>query len=1076
MSRLKVPNLVVVCLLLLAVMTVNAQTTTGTISGTVLDSSGHVIAGATAKIISERTREQRTILTSVEGVFTFAAVQPGVYTVRVEHKGFRLFERTGNVLPAAEHLSVGTIELRVGELSEAVTTQAEGAVVQTETSEHSALITSDQLQTIAIRGRDVISMLRILPGVSQQVDTEFLGGNFGTGTPNIQGSRSTWNSVQVDGITGNDLGTPSTFSSPINLDAIGEVKVQLNNYQAEYGRNGGSFVNIITKSGSQEFHGSGYWYKRHESFNANDFFNNRDKISKPIYRHSTLGFTVGGPVYIPRHFNTEKDKLFFFYSFEHSWVKNPQAVRQVTVPTELERAGNFSQTLDQNARLIVIRDPVTNLPFQNNIIPSSRINRYGQSILNIFPTPNQLNRAITGGNFNYQFQESINQPRNQHLLRVDWRPTAQDSVSVRGSTWYADSIGHAVAAGSSNWGLIRQHYTFTDDGIVTSYTRVFSPQFINEATVGVRHSVEAGPPESDSELAKVQRASRGLTGLGQFFPSNNPLGIIPQASFGGVPNAAAITYDGRFPLRGADTVINFTDNVTYIRGSHTFKAGFFYERLRNYEGEQGTYGGNVAFGRDVNNPSDSNYAYSNAILGNFQSYVESDTRPSNEGRKTSIAWFIQDNWKATRRLSLDYGVRLVWYSQWTHNTGKAAAFALERYDRSKAPTFYRPTCARNVTPCPTADRRALNPINNQVLPAVYIGAIIPGTGDPVNGSVLATDQTYPEGFKDPVSLLFEPRVGFAYDITGNGKTALRGSFGVFYNTVSPGIRAFTQNPPIQFNPQLFYGNFDTFLGTTGVIFPSNIQSFERDAHTPSIYNFTLGIQRDIGFGTVVDVAYVGSVGRHLAQTRNINLVPYGSRFLPQNADPANPAIPLNDNFFRPFPGWGNITYNEYAGTSNYNSLQIAANRRFARGLQFGLAYTWSKAMTYVDNDADGVAVYRPVKIWNYGKAGFDQTHMFIVNYAWDLPKATNLWDNKVFGAVFDNWQISGITTFSSGVPSGIGFTLVDNADLSGGGDGTRIIVTGNPNLGSGDAASRAGSRPRSLRVRHEEALAMHQRT
>ena len=183
---IEVLSLVVVCLCLL----MNAgkvQTTTGTISGTVLDSSSHVIAGATAKLISERTREQRTIVTSDEGVFTFAAVQPGVYTVRVEHKGFRVFERTGNVLPAAEHLSVGTIELSVGEVSEAVTTQAEGAVVQTETSEHSALITSDQLQAIAIRGRDVISMLRILPGVSQQVDTEFLGGNFGTGTPNIQG-------------------------------------------------------------------------------------------------------------------------------------------------------------------------------------------------------------------------------------------------------------------------------------------------------------------------------------------------------------------------------------------------------------------------------------------------------------------------------------------------------------------------------------------------------------------------------------------------------------------------------------------------------------------------------------------------------------------------------------------------------------------------------------------------------------------------------------------------------------------------------------------------------------------------
>jgi hypothetical protein len=496
-------------------------------------------------------------------------------------------------------------------------------------------------------------------------------------------------------------------------------------------------------------------------------------------------------------------------------------------------------------------------------------------------------------------------------------------------------------------------------------------------------------------------------------------------------------------------VINFTDNLSWIRGAHTLKTGFFYERLRNYEGEQGTYGGNINFSRDTNNPSDSGYPYANALLGNFQSYTESDTRPRNEGRKTSLAWFVQDNWKTTRRLTLDYGMRFVWYSQWAQDTGKAAAFALERFNLAKAPLLYRPTCARVAASCASADRRALNPVTGEVLAAVLIGAIVPGTGEAFNGSVVATDPQYPSGFRDPVGVLFEPRFGFAYDVQGNGKTAVRGTFGAFHNTVSPGVRAFTQNPPIQSNPQVFYGNVDTFLNTAGVIFPNNIQSFERRGLSPLVYNFSLAVQRDMGFGTVVDVAYVGSLGRHLQVTRNLNLVAYGSRFLSQNADPATPTTPLNDNFFRPYPGWGNITYNEFPSTFNYNSLQVTANRRFAKGLQYGVAYTWSKTMDLVDGDTDGVAVYRPVRVWNYGKAGFDQTHIFALNYAWDLPRATRLWKNSVFGTAFDGWQVSGITTFASGLPQGIGLTTSDGADITGGGDGARVVITGEPVLSRG---------------------------
>ena len=370
------------------------------------------------------------------GGFTFRAVAPGSYTVKIELTGFRSHEQKKNVVNASGVVNLGNVKLDVGTVSEVVSVVAEGATIETKNSDYSGLLTSTQISQIQSRGRDVVNLLRLLPGVHYEADIEAMGDSFGSQIPNIGGMRKHWNQVTVDGLNGNELSGSSRMNSSINLDAIAEVKVLLNTYKAEFGHSGGANIEIVSKSGGSTYTGSAYYYAKRDKWNATPWENNRAGLAKPKLHVDTPGFNLGGPVRIPGLYNPKgARKLFFFYSFEGPQVQRPGPVRLYRMPTALERQGDFSQTFDASGRLIFIKDPLSTAAcsvtaggagcFPNNQIPANRLDPNALALLRLMPLPNT---SSANNAYNFTRQETSTNPRFNHVARLDGRPTGNDTI------------------------------------------------------------------------------------------------------------------------------------------------------------------------------------------------------------------------------------------------------------------------------------------------------------------------------------------------------------------------------------------------------------------------------------------------------------------------------------------------------------------------------------------------------------------------------------------------------------------------------------------------------------------------
>jgi hypothetical protein len=890
------------------------QTSTGTIAGRVVDTSGAPIAAAEVRLINEATRNSRQAATTTGGDFLFVDVQPGDYSLHIKVDGFKRFDKTGMHLSASDALSAGTLQLQVGAVSESIEVKAEGAPVQTESAERSGLLDSKQINQLMARGRDVMSLLQILPGVVNDNTGGDTLGQFTT--PTMDGTRAEYNALNIDGISGNTA-RGKNAQSPINMDAIAEVKVLTNSYTAKYGTASGGIINLVTKSGTQQFHGGAYYYNRNEAFNANDFINNRSGIARQRYRYNTEGAYLGGPVWWPGHFNSSRQKLFFFFSQEYLPNQSPNPVNQFTVPTELERKGDFSQSYKNATTLYAVKDPTTGSAFPGNVIPASRMDPNSAKLLSIFPLPNATNTAVTKYAYNYQVADTEDNPVKQEILKVDYNISEKARMWFRGSGYSSNSTGLNSAAIQNKW-LAPVDYAQTMPNLGVNLSYIVTPSLVNEATFGMNLWTEQ-QLISASTLTAYQRATYGIN-IPQTYPQDNPLGLLPAMTFGGVSKPAQVSYDGRFPMVDDSTAYSFSDNLSKIWRNHTFEAGLHWENIlynQYHQAGGNSFPGSFKFDTDSKNPIDSGYAYANAFLGNYDTYTEATNRVNYAPVTRIWEWFVQDHWKITPRLTMDIGIRFTDALPQTPNNDNAGNFVPWTFNPTLTPTLFRPVVLNG-------QKVTINPLTGETVVPVYAGLLVPNTGNPNNGIVTPTTPGFPRSMVFAQGIVPAPRFGLAWDPFGDGKTAVRLAAGIFYaqHPDAGTLGNLFFNPPALYTPTQYYGTVATAANGTGLLSPS---SFSRDidprAKAVTSYHANFGIQREIGRGTLIDVGYVGSFGRHLGEKVDLNTVPYGAEFLPQNQNPQT-NTPLADNYFRPYMGYGSIPQQIFEGNSSYHSLQV----------------------------------------------------------------------------------------------------------------------------------------------------------